>query len=171
MSFIYALAHPETLEVRYIGKANRPQARLKGHLREARRFTPLYRWMRKLAAQGLAPKLLILEDCGDNWREAERRLIAEARHRGERLLNVAEGGDEPACPPHIRQRNGRALVARLQADPRLKRIQEVNRAIRNGLRQGFISNHARAKLRLAAAMDPAAFGQWAHIPDRYEAEV
>jgi len=43
---IYALTDPSTGEVRYIGKANDPSARLKSHLMDSRRRnTPVYRWI------------------------------------------------------------------------------------------------------------------------------
>ena len=110
---IYALTDPRTGAVRYIGKANDPAKRLKGHMRDARRRqTPVYAWINKLVRLGMAPGLLVLEaDCAD-WRESERRLIAEARARGDRLLNVADGGDEPHCPPEVRKANSDRLNAR-----------------------------------------------------------
>ena len=108
---IYELSHPVTLEVRYIGKANDPAARLKSHMRDARRRnTPLYCWVRRLRAEGLTPAMRVLEWVED-WEKAEIRHIAERRAKGERLLNLADGGDEPHCPPEQRIKNG-ALVAK-----------------------------------------------------------
>ena len=107
MASIYGLTDPETGELRYIGKAADPEKRLRGHMREMRRHTPLYCWLRKVGKPGL----VILEaDCGD-WAEAERRLIAGARARGDRLLNIADGGDEPFCAPEVRAANGPKVAA------------------------------------------------------------
>lgn len=109
---IYALHHPETGEVRYIGKANDPAKRLAGHLRDMHaRRTPVYDWMRTL---GQAPVMSVVEVVPDGgWQEAERRHIAEHRQRGARLLNLAQGGDEPYCSPEQRRTNG----ARMQHHP------------------------------------------------------
>jgi|SRR5215217_2940168 len=109
---IYALIGPHDGAVRYIGKANDSAKRLKSHLRDARRRkTPVYDWINMLAKSGMRPTFRVLE-IADDWVEAERRLIAEARSRGERLLNVADGGDEPFCSPEVRAANGRKSKGR-----------------------------------------------------------
>jgi hypothetical protein len=88
MAEIYGLFDPETGALRYIGKANNSAKRLKQHLREYRRSkTPVYAWIGKLVRKGLSPEMRVLETA-DDWREAERRLIADARARGVRILNV-----------------------------------------------------------------------------------
>lgn len=114
---IYGLFDPESGELRYIGKANNSAKRLKSHLREVRRRkTPLYNWLAKLE---LPPIVEVLErTC--NWREAETRLIAEHRAKGTRLLNIADGGDEPHCPKSIRADNGR-----MAAKKRNKTVHEL----------------------------------------------
>lgn len=113
MTQIYALTDPVTGEIRYIGKANDAAKRLKSHLRDAcRRRTPVYAWVRKLVAAGQAPGLVVLAECApEQWQELEVALIAEHR-RGGRLLNVADGGEEPHCPLQVRQANGRAIAAK-----------------------------------------------------------
>lgn len=106
MPEIYALTDP-TGEIRYIGKANNSRARFKGHLRDAkRRKTPVYAWIRKLEKIGQRPGLTVLEIC-DDWQSAEQRLIADHRAAGARLLNVADGGDEPFCSCEQRRTLGR----------------------------------------------------------------
>lgn len=165
MGDIYGLYDREG-RLRYIGKANDPDKRLKGHMRDCRRRkTPLYDWLNKHGT----PEMRVLEvDCED-WREAERRLIAEARQRGELLLNLADGGDEPHCPVEVRQRNGRKTAEAIHADPFAKRIWEMKRQIGRALKEGLVSNESRAKLREAAAMRPDLFGLWANLPDKVEA--
>lgn len=110
---IYALSDPDTGAVRYIGKAVDARKRLAGHMREVRRKSPLYSWLGKLRAEGRVPVLSIIETCEDaDWRERERFHIAAARAAGV-VLNLADGGDEPGCPPEVRAANGR-LVAKLR---------------------------------------------------------
>lgn len=115
MTAIYALTDPRDGEVRYIGKANDARKRLRGHLRDARRRrTPVYNWINKLARLGLEPGMTVLVECDPEcWKDEERRLIAEHRASG-RLLNVAEGGDEPHCPLEVRRRNGAATLHMLR---------------------------------------------------------
>lgn len=123
---IYGLTDPRTGAVRYVGKANDPEKRLKGHLRECRRRkTPVYAWIRKLVGLGLSPGLSVLEADCDDWKEAERRIIAERRDAGEKLLNLADGGDEPHCSIEVR----RANAGRLNADPGLVAYREMMRSI------------------------------------------
>lgn len=146
---IYGLVDPRDGAVRYLGKANNPAARFKGHLRDSRRRqTPVYCWMRKLAGMGLAPTLTVIEaDCVD-WRESERRLIAEARVRGDRLLNVADGGDEPHCPIEVRRANARRLNDSMDTLDGYRALVRV---------AGQIAHAARCRGRddLAAALDGA----------------
>jgi hypothetical protein len=107
MSSIYGL-FDATGALRYIGKANDPEHRLNCHVRDTlsgRRNYPVNHWIRKNGR----PELRVLSaDCHD-WRAEERRLIAEARARGDRLLNIADGGDEPHCSPEQRSANGKAM--------------------------------------------------------------
>lgn len=107
---IYGL-YDKAGRLRYIGKANNPVERLKGHMRDGRkRKTPLYDWIRKHGE----PEMRVLEsDCVD-WKEAERRLIREARERGEKLLNLADGGDQPFCPTEVRSENAKKLNRRFK---------------------------------------------------------
>lgn len=100
---IYALRDPMSGEVRYIGKARNARRRLATHLRDARsRRTPLYSWIRSLA---VAPVIEVLACSIDQrWQELERDMIAQWRQET-RLLNVADGGDEPFCSTEQRRKN------------------------------------------------------------------
>lgn len=162
-SEIYALTDPDSGEVRYIGKANCSSARLVSHLRDAvTRDTPVYRWVRKLHRAGKVPSLQVLACCiGDDWKAAERRLIAEYRARGVRLLNVAEGGDEPFCSPEVRASNGRAVARARVSTPQRKRFYELKRMLGQALKAGHVSEATRAKLRAGAAKHPGPLGCFA----------
>lgn len=160
MTQIYALCEPDTGQIRYIGKANDAARRFKGHLRERRRQTPVYRWIGALRARGLVPKLSVIETCPpDEWRNRERVLIAA--HPG--LLNLAEGGDEPFCPSEVRASNGRATAAKIHGDPMRKQVWALKRRIGSALRDGYVSERAKAKLREAAAKCPQLFAEYAAL--------
>lgn len=164
---LYVLRDPLTGKIRYAGKANNSKKRLASHIRDSRRRDyPVYRWIRKLAANHLVPMVEVVKQTA-NWRTDEKELIAVLRAREEPLLNVADGGDEPHCPIEIRRANGGKLSKHL-ADPISRRVWEIKRQIARGLRNGEITNETRAKLRYAAWKHSDLFGVWLNIPDRVE---
>lgn len=161
---IYGLHDPRTGELRYIGKANDVGKRFKDHLRETRRRTPLYDWIKMLRGLGLVPRMEVLECCGVGaWQEAEIRAIADARAAGIRLLNVAEGGNEPFCSTEIRAENGRKSVAARTSTPLKARVYQLKRHIGQLLKAGYVNEATKAKLRLAAGKRPELFGAWSSL--------
>ena len=159
----YTLSDPDGA-VRYVGKAMDARKRFAGHLREKRRKTPLYRWIATLRKQGQTPVMTVVcTALGDAWQQIEVDLIAQYRDMGAQLLNVAEGGDEPACSHAVRSANAKALNARLKADPKLARLRDAKRELSRALREGLVREGTRAKMRLLAARMPAMFGEWATI--------
>jgi hypothetical protein len=85
--FIYALAEPGTLDIRYVGKSSRPARRIPCHVNTSQRMA---RWLQKLRAAGKKPRLLILArvDPGEDADPYERRLIAACAEAGHDLLNA-----------------------------------------------------------------------------------
>mgnify|MGYP003503946422 FL=1 len=124
-----------------------------------RRDTPVYRWIRK---NGLPSMIILHADC-DDWKAAEIGAIAHHKAMGARLLNVALGGDEPFCPPEVRAANG-SKIAKLRAStPAKKRMYELRRSLGQSLKQGYVSDATRDKMRLAAAKYPHMFSNWANV--------
>lgn len=177
---IYALHDPDTGEVRYIGKANKPNMRLKTHVRESRtRRRPVNNWVQGLVAQGKMPVLEVVH-WTDYWEEAERSLIADCRAAGMNLLNLADGGATPSCTPQQRKNsgvklqdhpntmaaraeNGRKNAKAIHSDPERKRIWKIKQALGLALKQGWLKESHKEKMRAAAARAPKTFGQWASI--------
>ncbi len=144
--------------LRYIGKANDPAKRLASHMRDSRvRDTPVYRWIRK---NGRPTMRILSTNCRD-WKAEERRLIAEARGRGDRLLNVAEGGDQPACSTEQRRANAVATNAKRNATPRNRRMWEIKRQIGDAAKRGYLREDQRAKFRALANRYPGLWGGFA----------
>lgn len=163
---IYGLVDPRTGLVRYIGKANDPAERLKGHIRDARRHSrPVSLWIRELLESSLRPEVRVLE-VAEDWQEAERRLIAVSRARGDALLNLAAGGNQPFATTEQRQRNANRLNASLRADPRRARARFLKARMMRALNEGGVNNRVRFMLRIAAAVDPEQFGAFADVPYR-----
>jgi hypothetical protein len=96
---VYALSHPVTGEVRYIGKSERGLRRPKEHGKcyhyKRLSHTPLYRWIQKLKNQGLDYAIEVVEECLDrpSLMTAERYWISQFRAWGFRLLNICDGGE------------------------------------------------------------------------------
>ncbi|MGA0595623.1 GIY-YIG nuclease family protein [Enterovirga sp. CN4-39] len=151
---IYALTDPTSGAIRYIGKANDAAKRLKSHIRDSRRRnTPVCCWIRSLAERGKIPGLLVLVQCkAEDWPYLERLAIKAARDRGARLLNLAEGGDEPFCSAEVRAANGRAAAAN-----RNHRLWYNMRYLGEALKRGYVSERTKVKMRAR----PDVFGQFA----------
>lgn len=150
---IYGLIDPRDGALRYIGKANCEKRRLASHMRDARRLdSPVHRWIRKLAADGSYPSVRVIHACGDSedWREAERAAISEAKSAGVRLLNVAEGGDEPHCSIETRRENGRKSAMLATPKSVLRSIQILGRAAKDAQDEGDakLARYYRGTVRL-----------------------
>lgn len=161
---IYALSDPRTGKVRYIGKANNSARRLKAHIRESRRKTPLYRWIAKLSALGLKPDMsVICVSLSDEWQGLECAIISQYRESHHDLLNVADGGDEPYCADSVRSANGKQLAQRIADDPIFARVCAIKKQIGTALKLGQVPERTKAKLRECARKRPDMFGVWAAI--------
>jgi hypothetical protein len=90
---IYALAEPDTCEVRYVGKTiMKPEQRLRGHLND-RCVCHRTKWLKSLKSK---PKIIVLQVCDElNWEQSERFWIAYYRSIGAKLVNQTFGGDGP----------------------------------------------------------------------------
>jgi len=95
-NFIYTLSHPITEEVRYIGKTNNIQKRLRSHLSNHQLLdkTKKNNWIISLLRDNLIPKIEVLDETTDNnINELEIFYISLFKSWGFRLLNMTDGGD------------------------------------------------------------------------------
>lgn len=128
---IYSLSCPLTKEVRYIGKANNSEKRLRSHIRDSRRRnTPVYCWIRTLTSNGMLPIMSVIVTVeSSEWRETEKSQIIIHKSNGCRLLNVAEGGDEPFCSTETRAANGKSVAISIHSDPVRRKLWEQKKMI------------------------------------------
>lgn len=89
---IYGLVDPRTNAIRYVGKTNRPRARLRAHIAAVDR-KPCHKsaWIKSLLALEIEPTLVILEEIppGGDWAARERDWIAALPN----LTNQTAGGE------------------------------------------------------------------------------
>lgn len=91
---IYVLKHPETLEIRYVGKTVRSlNRRLGNHISNAKgnkHNKHLSNWIMTIINSGKRPIIELLETCSyDIWQEREQFWIKQFPN----LINLTEGGD------------------------------------------------------------------------------
>ncbi len=86
MTYIYALAEPETGEIRYVGKSTNPKNRISSHMSDAAPYR-MRHWALQLRSRSQRPKLVILREVadGEDPLAVEREEIV--RHSTGRLLN------------------------------------------------------------------------------------
>lgn len=91
---IYILEDPETLEVRYVGKANNINQRYKAHLNRARKHqTHKWNWIQSLKKKGLKPNIIVIDKVPiDEWRFWETYWIQQFTCWGFNLTNYMGGG-------------------------------------------------------------------------------
>lgn len=111
MQTIYLLSDPRTGDPRYVGVTSRLlAARLKQHRHQSLGGVklPVCDWHRKLICLGLSPVPSVLEITSDRSREAH--WIAKFRSEFDRMLNLADGGNEaPSSNPLVAAKIGKAL--------------------------------------------------------------
>lgn len=94
-TYIYILKHPETLEIKYVGKTTNLKRRWYQHKSkkclEKTASKKLAAWILKLLSNNLLPIMEVIEECEDNWVEREKYWISF--YGIESLCNLSEGGD------------------------------------------------------------------------------
>lgn len=95
--FIYGLYHPDSNELRYIGKTYDIKRRLQSHIdyaRSKRKQRPVSDWVNSLMSKGLKPVIQVIEIVTvQTWVEKEMYWIKKYRKLGIRLLNLTDGGE------------------------------------------------------------------------------
>lgn len=130
MAKIYGLVCPVSGLIRYIGKTqNSLETRLKGHLSDARMLKYQHhasRWIRKLLKNGLAPDVVLLEECEGDWEKAEISWIAKGRELGWPLTNSTIGGDgAPEPTPEVIERKRKAMERVWERPEFVRRMKEA----------------------------------------------
>lgn len=143
-TFIYALCDPGTKQVRYVGKADNPQKRLKRHMGGYEpRPTHKSNWVKSLKKLKKKPIVMILEEVQKGlWQEAEKRWIDHYRKQGANLTNMVDGGiggnTTPVFSKEERQRRSEQSSKRMTATwDEVKKEREKEKEIIKGLRNEY----------------------------------
>lgn len=91
---IYVLKHPDTLEIRYVGKTVRSlNRRLGNHIANAKgnkHNKHLSNWIMSILKERKRPIIELIEECDNSvWEEREKYWISQYNN----LINLTEGGD------------------------------------------------------------------------------
>lgn len=96
MSYIYALCHPHTNEIRYVGKAKDLNKRYSQHLHKSSLSKSSYKnsWILSLLSKGLFPKMVVLDYVSNlDENSAEMYWIEQLKSAGCSLTNLTLGVD------------------------------------------------------------------------------
>lgn len=106
-TFIYALRDPNNGSIRYVGKSNTPEVRLRAHLAPAnlKADTHKNRWLKSL--NGVSPELVILEECShEGWQAREQFWVSQYPN----LTNGTAGGEgSTGATPETRRKLSEAM--------------------------------------------------------------
>lgn len=94
-TYIYVLKCPNTGEVKYVGKANKPRDRYKCHLTNlGTQSRYKQNWIKSLRDKGQKPVLEIIRKVPiEEWKKWEKYYIEYYRDKGFKLTNCTDGGD------------------------------------------------------------------------------
>ena len=140
ISTIYALAEPDTHEIRYCGKTVKPLSRrMSDHRADVKRQSHrhLYRWLNKIYDAGREPVTMVCEEIdldglsrNEQLRllnEAETRWINQFKELGFCLTNATNGGDGShgrLVSQETKEKMRLANTGRLVSEQTCKRISE-----------------------------------------------
>lgn len=96
-NYIYVLKDPISNEIRYVGKSNNPENRLKRHLSDyslIESWTSKNKWLLNLKSNNLLPLMEVIDSAElENIDELEIKWIKHYRELGLKLTNDTDGGD------------------------------------------------------------------------------
>lgn len=126
-TFIYKLIDPETLEIRYIGKANDPADRLKQHIAHSQnqsKGTYVGYWIASLYKRDLQPLLEIIEEVPFAiWEARELYWIEWHLQHGHPLTNTYFGGKGVGMvPPAVRAKMAAAQTGKKRSPAAIEKF-------------------------------------------------
>lgn len=126
-TYIYILRHPETFEIRYVGKTNNIKRRFAQHKSkkclEKTGSKKLASWILKLLSNNLLPIMEIIEECDDNWAEREKYWISY--YSNTNLCNLSNGGEGVGHNDYTKSKIKNALTGRKRSNEEKQAISKA----------------------------------------------
>lgn len=126
-TYIYILKHPETFEVKYVGKTNNIKRRFAQHKSkkclEKTGSKKLASWILKLLSKNLLPIMEIIEECTDKWAEREKYWISY--YSCNNLCNLSDGGEGVGHNDSTKSKIKKALTGRKRTDEEKQAISKA----------------------------------------------
>lgn len=147
MTYIYGLFCPIAQTIRYVGKSDDPDRRLREHVESCcRNSHHTARWIAALKRKGLQPSVIVLAEVSDEeWQQEERRFIASAESFRWKLTNSTPGGE--GCV-YLRPQDKEAWRKKVKAGVSNP---EVRAKISIGVRKSYESPLVRANAGVRSA--------------------
>jgi hypothetical protein len=102
ITYIYILKHPDTLEIKYVGKSIEPKKRYIQHsnykIQLNSKSKHLSNWLLTFLKDGKKPIMEIIEECLEKWEDREIYWIDYYIKSGNKLCNISKGGK--GCSGH-----------------------------------------------------------------------
>lgn len=139
---IYVLKHPDTKEVRYVGKTiQKLKKRLSGHITKAKysRSTHVSCWIHNLLQENKKPLIKLLEEV-NNWQEREQYWITKF----DNLCNHSIGGESGTLGYSPTQSHRDKIANKLIGR---KRKEEVKKKISESHKGKKLKNSTKEKLK------------------------
>lgn len=168
-TYIYALIDPRNGHIKYIGKANVPSQRFKGHLIKAKSGYNLHVcvWIRGILKMGELPILEIIDEVPiSEWEFWEIHYISLFKSWGYKLTNMSDGGEMPKSTPEQIEKKA-ALLRKpvLQYDLDGNFIREWISMTEAGKRMNFTASIGKEKTAFIHGY------QWRHKTKSYPLKI
>jgi len=129
VTHIYVLKDPNSGEIRYVGKSDKPKERLVEHIRKSK-YKKTYKnnWIQNLIKEDKKPILEIIDTvpmC--EWSEKEKYWIKYYRENGCSLTNLTDGGDGGNFGDEINKLISQKLKGGVFSEETIKRMTESAR--------------------------------------------
>lgn len=130
---VYAIIHPLTREIQYVGQTIDFSRRKRRHLTQANHpNTPVHNWIQKLQREGFSPEFQVLETAPINQLDSlESFYILYFKGQGCDLKNLTDGGDGVRgyrWSSDARERQSLALKTAWADPQKARRISDAQRA-------------------------------------------
>ena len=147
MTKIYILKHPDTKEIRYVGKTvQQLKYRLATHISRSKKYKYAYVncWIYSLLQEDKKPIIELIEEIEDSlWEEREIYWIQYYSSRT-RLTNFQLGGGHSNVGKELREEHKKAISESLKGKPR---DEETKRKISESHKGKVLSESTKQKLR------------------------